>query len=78
MTRKRVLWSGVGLLALALAGFAVWIFNLPPPSAVAAPPIAAGEIFPASSARTNVLTDSCVLTSLTRLTRERAPIASPR
>ncbi len=43
MTRKCVLWGGVGLLALALAGFAVWIFTLPPPSAVAAPPVAAGE-----------------------------------
>jgi transcriptional regulator GlxA family with amidase domain len=44
MTRKRILWAGLGAVALALAGFAAWILSLPPaPAAVAPPPIAEEE-----------------------------------
>ena len=43
MSLKLVLWSGLGIVAIAILGFAGWIVSLPMPVAVPQPPIAAEE-----------------------------------
>ncbi|WP_159587822.1 DJ-1/PfpI family protein [Chelativorans xinjiangense] len=44
MNLKLVLWGGIGVLLLAVAVFATWVFSLPPARAAAAqPPISAEE-----------------------------------
>ena len=43
MSLRTVIWSGLALLALSLAGFAGWLVSLPMPSAVEAKPVPALE-----------------------------------
>lgn len=39
MRLKHVLWGGLAVIALGVAGFAVWVATLPSPAAATAPPI---------------------------------------
>ena len=44
MSLKLVLWSGLGGIALAVAGFAIWLLSLPPtPMAPAPAPVGRQE-----------------------------------
>ena len=45
MSVRYVIWGGLALVALSLAGFGTWVFGLPPaPAAAGAPPVAQDEM----------------------------------